>query len=299
MPSKKKKFNSRFPPARIKKIMQTDDDVGKVATAVPVIISRALELFIESLILKTNEITQAKNAKTLSCTHIKQTIHSEKKFDFLRDLVANVPDHQPEEDGENSTINSSDFKKIKVGRPRKPREPGAGPGRPRKKKSNTSSEECDNDDDDEEEDDDDDGDDDEETESEDETNRPEESQPKPPPQFQPQPSVSSVHPPPMGAHHYPQAIMATTQGFVPPPQGFGSPHQEFVPQPPPGFGINFMNMCASSMSMGANSNNIGSQRLAVPPGFVQGASVPPVSFAAFSSFMSSANKQNEDEDYDT
>ncbi|KAA0723988.1 Dr1-associated corepressor [Triplophysa tibetana] len=38
MPSKKKKYNSRFPPARIKKIMQTDEEIGKVAAAVPVII---------------------------------------------------------------------------------------------------------------------------------------------------------------------------------------------------------------------------------------------------------------------
>lgn len=58
MPSKKKKYNARFPPvsdrkntcwivfefsflihqARIKKIMQTDEEVGKVAAAVPVII---------------------------------------------------------------------------------------------------------------------------------------------------------------------------------------------------------------------------------------------------------------------
>ncbi|ESO97989.1 hypothetical protein LOTGIDRAFT_98370, partial [Lottia gigantea] len=98
MPSKKKKFNSRFPPARIKKIMQTDEDVGKVAAAVPVIISRALEMFIESLILKSGETTMSRNAKTLSTSHIKQTIESEKKFDFLHDLVANIPDHQPEEE---------------------------------------------------------------------------------------------------------------------------------------------------------------------------------------------------------
>ncbi|MPC58134.1 Dr1-associated corepressor [Portunus trituberculatus] len=65
MPGKKKKYNARFPPvgvrgflgggrytgggeescqapwfsrARIKKIMQTDEEVGKVAAAVPVII---------------------------------------------------------------------------------------------------------------------------------------------------------------------------------------------------------------------------------------------------------------------
>ena len=40
MPSKKKKYNSRFPPARIKKIMQSDDEVGKVASVVPIIICK-------------------------------------------------------------------------------------------------------------------------------------------------------------------------------------------------------------------------------------------------------------------
>ncbi|ELT94656.1 hypothetical protein CAPTEDRAFT_31266, partial [Capitella teleta] len=77
---------------RIKKIMQTDEDVGKVAAAVPVIISRALELFIQSLIVKASETTRAKHAKTLSSSHIKQTIQSEKQFDFLKDLVASIPD---------------------------------------------------------------------------------------------------------------------------------------------------------------------------------------------------------------
>lgn len=40
MPCKKKKYNSRFPPARIKKIMQSDDEVGKVAAVVPIIICK-------------------------------------------------------------------------------------------------------------------------------------------------------------------------------------------------------------------------------------------------------------------
>ncbi|XP_014775227.1 dr1-associated corepressor [Octopus bimaculoides] len=102
MPNKKKKYNARFPPARIKKIMQTDEDVGKVAAAVPVIISRALELFIESLILKASETTQSRHAKTLTTAHIKQTIESEKKFDFLRDLVVNITDHQTEEEIESN-----------------------------------------------------------------------------------------------------------------------------------------------------------------------------------------------------
>lgn len=134
MPSKKKKYNARFPPARIKKIMQMDEEVGKVAATVPVIISRALELFIESLIMQASQTTLSRNAKTLSTSHIKQAIESEEKYSFLRELVAAVPDHQTEEDGSNSgcvTAGSSgtaDFSaqgnsvKRPRGRPRKPRD---------------------------------------------------------------------------------------------------------------------------------------------------------------------------------
>ncbi|XP_065345692.1 dr1-associated corepressor [Cloeon dipterum] len=92
MPSKKKKYNSRFPPGRIKKIMQTDDEVGKVAQAVPVIISRALELFVESLLTKAVQITTARKAKTLTPSHMKHCILSESRFDFLKEFVKTVPD---------------------------------------------------------------------------------------------------------------------------------------------------------------------------------------------------------------
>ncbi|XP_076236907.1 negative cofactor 2 alpha isoform X2 [Calliopsis andreniformis] len=77
---------------RIKKIMQTDEEVGKVAQAVPIIISRTLELFVHSLLTKTMQITSAKNAKTLSPSHMKQCILSESRFDFLKDLVKSLPD---------------------------------------------------------------------------------------------------------------------------------------------------------------------------------------------------------------
>nr|XP_031304447.1 dr1-associated corepressor isoform X2 [Camelus dromedarius] len=100
MPSKKKKYNARFPPARIKKIMQTDEEIGKVAAAVPVIISRALELFLESLLKKACQVTQSRNAKTMTTSHLKQCIELEQQFDFLKDLVASVPDMQG--DGEDN-----------------------------------------------------------------------------------------------------------------------------------------------------------------------------------------------------
>jgi Dr1-associated corepressor len=72
--------------------MQADEEVGKIAQAVPVIISRTLELFVESLLTKSSQITISRNAKTLSPTHLKQCIMSESRFDFLKDLVKNIPE---------------------------------------------------------------------------------------------------------------------------------------------------------------------------------------------------------------
>lgn len=83
--------------------MQTDEDVGKVAAAVPVIISKALEMFVQSLVERASEYTRSRNAKTMTPSHLKSCITSENQFDFLKDLVANVPDlpsHEEEQDGE-------------------------------------------------------------------------------------------------------------------------------------------------------------------------------------------------------
>lgn len=51
-----------------------------------------MELFVESLLTKTLQITNSRNAKTLTPSHMKQCILSESRFDFLRDLVKNIPD---------------------------------------------------------------------------------------------------------------------------------------------------------------------------------------------------------------
>ncbi|KAL4648174.1 dr1-associated corepressor [Arapaima gigas] len=118
MPSKKKKYNARFPPARIKKIMQTDEEIGKVAAAVPVIISRALELFLESLLTKACQVTQSRNAKTMTTSHLKHCIELEQQFDFLKDLVAAVPDMQ----GDSEDNHTEGGEKVS----RRGRKPGSG-----------------------------------------------------------------------------------------------------------------------------------------------------------------------------
>ncbi|XP_003383773.1 PREDICTED: dr1-associated corepressor-like [Amphimedon queenslandica] len=92
MPPKRRKFDSRFPAARIKKIMQLDDDVGRVATAVPILISRAVEIFLQAILTKSSEYAGSRNAKTLTVGHLKHCIEKEEQWDFLKDLTAKVPD---------------------------------------------------------------------------------------------------------------------------------------------------------------------------------------------------------------
>ncbi|MBW01798.1 Dr1-associated corepressor, partial [Eschrichtius robustus] len=117
-PGRRRRGPSSLPPpqARIKKIMQTDEEIGKVAAAVPVIISRALELFLESLLKKACQVTQSRNAKTMTTSHLKQCIELEQQFDFLKDLVASVPDMQG--DGEDNHMDGDKG-------PRRGRKPGS------------------------------------------------------------------------------------------------------------------------------------------------------------------------------
>ncbi|CAH8359864.1 unnamed protein product [Eruca vesicaria subsp. sativa] len=89
----RKKLDTRFPAARIKKIMQADEDVGKIALAVPVLVSKSLELFLQDLCDRTYEITLERGAKTVSSLHLKHCVETYNVFDFLREVVSKVPDY--------------------------------------------------------------------------------------------------------------------------------------------------------------------------------------------------------------
>lgn len=87
-----KRYHSRFPTARIKKIMQLDDDVGKVAAAVPLLVSRAVELFLLKVLTGTAEFADQRGAKTMTASHLKYTIDREPRFSFLKEETAKFPD---------------------------------------------------------------------------------------------------------------------------------------------------------------------------------------------------------------
>ncbi|ORZ12168.1 histone-fold-containing protein [Lobosporangium transversale] len=103
----RKKYKTKFP-ARIKKIMQMDEDVGKVAQATPILISKALELFMQSLIDEACIEARSKNAKRLTAAHLKTTILEKDQFDFLRDIVQNVADPSGSKGSGNDDMNNNE-----------------------------------------------------------------------------------------------------------------------------------------------------------------------------------------------
>lgn len=89
---KNKNKQTKFPVARIKKIMQKDEEVGKVAQATPVVISKALELFLGMIIEEAHKVTAERGSKKVEAYHLKHAIETTETLDFLKEIVEAVPD---------------------------------------------------------------------------------------------------------------------------------------------------------------------------------------------------------------
>jgi len=89
---KKGNKTTKFPVARIKKIMQKDEEVGKVAQATPVVISKALELFLQMVVDEASKVTVSRGSRKVEAYHLKHAIETTEMLDFLKEIVANVPD---------------------------------------------------------------------------------------------------------------------------------------------------------------------------------------------------------------
>lgn len=85
-------IKTKFPVARIKRIMQADEDVGKVAQVTPVIVAKALELFMVSLVTQAAEQAKVRGSKRITAAHLKLAVNQEEQFDFLSDIISKAPD---------------------------------------------------------------------------------------------------------------------------------------------------------------------------------------------------------------
>lgn len=121
---------TKFPTARIKRIMQADEEVGKVAQQTPIAVGKALELFMVQLVQKSAEVAKDRNSKRITAAMLKQAIDSTNEWDFLRDIVAKVVEEKEgakssgRSKGESDTDDEGDAGEVK--------KRGRGGGRKRK-----------------------------------------------------------------------------------------------------------------------------------------------------------------------
>ncbi|WVF72635.1 hypothetical protein IAT40_007453 [Kwoniella sp. CBS 6097] len=125
--------------ARIKRIMQLDEEVGKLASATPVMISKSLECFMQMLIDETCKETRSRGSKKMTAYHLKAMINTNETFDFLREIVEPIPDPVIAEPRSNAGGAAGPSKPRKASNPvpsssnTHPNETGAAPKRRTKK----------------------------------------------------------------------------------------------------------------------------------------------------------------------
>jgi hypothetical protein len=122
-------IRTKFPVARIKRIMQADEEVGKVAQVTPVAVSKALELFMIALVSGAAEKAREKGGKKVTAQHLKSVVEGNPdQFDFLNDIVGRVSEAQEGAGGEGrkrkekvdvGSESSDEEKKPKKGRGRR------------------------------------------------------------------------------------------------------------------------------------------------------------------------------------
>ena len=114
-------LKTSFPVARIKRIMQADEDIGKVAQVTPTVVSRALELFMIKLISAAahqargpaDAAGSSKGPRRVLAQHLKKAVLADKKLDFLEDHVSKVPDAPSKSSKKDAGSDSEDAKPVK------------------------------------------------------------------------------------------------------------------------------------------------------------------------------------------
>ena len=94
---------TKFPTARIKRIMQADEEVGKVAQQTPIAVGKALELFMVQLVTKSAEIARERNSKRVSAQMLKQVVESDDQWDFLREITSKIENDDKEKSASSSS----------------------------------------------------------------------------------------------------------------------------------------------------------------------------------------------------
>ncbi|KAI6230181.1 CBFD-NFYB-HMF domain-containing protein [Aphelenchoides fujianensis] len=88
---RKRRFSTaRIQPTRVKKVMQSDEEIGRMVASVPVAIGSAMEHFAEKLLEAAAQCVQFSAARTLAPMHVRHAIQRTPHFAFLDELTKNI-----------------------------------------------------------------------------------------------------------------------------------------------------------------------------------------------------------------
>lgn len=88
---RRRRFSTaKIQPTRIKKVMQSDEEIGRMVQSVPVSIGRAMEHFAEKFLQASADATQFTTSKTLNPQHMKQAIMNTPAFGFLEPFFKDI-----------------------------------------------------------------------------------------------------------------------------------------------------------------------------------------------------------------
>jgi hypothetical protein len=129
MPGAVGTHGSRFTAGRVKRLLQTNDEVGHMAASVPVLVGHATEHFLRDLSLQALAYAKESGATTITSSLLRYTVEKEPRFQFLRPLFAKVPPLTEKELQEMSRNRDSRSRvKHSERRPRAKRKTTAGTG---------------------------------------------------------------------------------------------------------------------------------------------------------------------------
>ena len=97
-----RRMKTHFPSARVKKILQSDEDVGKVAQATPLVVGRAVELFMCALVEKAIAESSNSHTKKISVQMLKKVIDDNEEFDFVADVCDKYLENKDNKDNKDN-----------------------------------------------------------------------------------------------------------------------------------------------------------------------------------------------------
>eukprot|EP00347_Sterkiella_histriomuscorum_P006959 403350783 len=112
---KRRNQETKLPLNRIKKIMQTNKEIGKIQSSTPMFIAKALELFIEDITKLSADCALHNNDSKIQPSHIKSVVERNEKFGFLRGSVDKVADLVLIEPKQEEKIEAKSTQKSKRG----------------------------------------------------------------------------------------------------------------------------------------------------------------------------------------